>query len=125
MVPTFKSCMGGPLGKGRQWFPWIHIDDLTAACLYLAARGDLCGAFNLCAPNPVRNVEIAQSLGKVLDRPAKIPMPAIMLRMMMGELAGALLGGQRATPANLIAAGFTFKHPDIEMALLNLIQKST
>ena len=79
MVPAFKSCMGGPLGKGRQWFPWIHIDDLTAVCLYLAAHGDLCGAFNLCAPNPVRNVEMAQSLGKVLDRPAKIPIPAFML----------------------------------------------
>jgi uncharacterized protein (TIGR01777 family) len=124
MVPAFKSYMGGPLGNGRQWFPWIHIDDLTAACLYLATRDELCGAFNLCAPNPVRNVEMAQSLGKVLERPAKLHMPAFMLRMMVGELAGVLLGGQRAKPANLVAAGFTFKHPDIEMALLNLIQQS-
>lgn len=121
MVPAFRSFAGGPLGDGRQWFPWIHIDDLMAACCHLASRDDLYGPFNFCAPEPVRNLEMARALGKVLRRPAKMAVPRFLLKMMMGELAGVLLGGQRAVPSRLTAAGFEFSHPRIDGALTDLV----
>lgn len=121
MIPAFRSFIGGPLGDGRQWFPWIHIEDLTAACCHLASRDDLHGPFNFCAPQPVRNLEMARALGKVLRRPAKMAVPPFMLKMMMGEMAGVLLGGQRAVPSRLTAAGFEFRYPKIDGALSDLV----
>jgi uncharacterized protein (TIGR01777 family) len=121
MVPAFRSFVGGPLGDGRQWFPWMHIDDLTAACCLLASREDLHGPFNFCAPVPVRNLEVSQSLGKVLGRPAKMAVPRLALKMMMGEMAEVLLGGQRTVPSRLTAAGFEFRYPQIEGALSDLV----
>lgn len=121
MIPAFRSFIGGPLGNGRQWFPWIHIDDLTAACCHLASRDDLHGPFNFCAPQPVRNLEMARTLGKVLGRPAKMAVPPFVLKMMMGEMAGVLLGGQRAVPSRLTAAGFEFRYPKIDGALSDLV----
>lgn len=125
MVPAFRSFVGGPLGDGRQWFPWIHIDDLTAACCHLASRDDLHGPFNFCAPEPVRNLAMTRALGKVLGRPAKMAVPRLMLKMMMGELAEVLLGGQRAVPSRLTAAGFEFSYPEIDGALADLIGRSS
>jgi len=121
MIPAFRSFVGGPLGNGRQWFPWIHIQDLLGALNFLAARSDLKGAFNLCAPHPVTNAEMADALGKSLGRPAKMAVPAFVLKMMMGELGGVLLSSQRALPAKLLAAGFDFGFPQIEAALADLI----
>lgn len=121
MVPAFRSFIGGPLGDGRQWFPWIHIDDLTAACCHLAYRDDLHGPFNFCTPEPVRNLELARALGKVLGRPAKMAVPPFVLKMMLGEMAGVLLGGQRAVPSRLTAAGFEFSYPKIDGALSDLV----
>jgi uncharacterized protein len=121
MVPAFRSYVGGPLGDGRQWFPWIHIDDLTAACCHLAFHGDLHGPFNFCSPEPVRNLEMARALGNVLGRPAKMAVPRLVLKVMMGEMAGVLLGGQRAVPSRLTAAGFEFRYPEIDGALADLI----
>jgi hypothetical protein len=121
MVPAFRSFVGGPLGGGRQWFPWIHIDDLTAACCHLASHDDLNGPFNVCAPIPVRNLEMSQTLGKVLGRPAKMAVPRLALKMMMGEMAEVLLGGQRTVPSRLTAAGFEFRYPQIEGALSDLV----
>lgn len=121
MIPAFRSFVGGPLGDGRQWFPWIHIDDLSAACCLLASREDLRGPFNFCAPAPVRNMEMSQALGKVLQRPAKMAVPRLVLKMMMGEMAEVLLGGQRAVPSRLTAAGFEFRYPEIDGALADLV----
>jgi hypothetical protein len=121
MVPAFRSFMGGPLGHGRQWFPWIHIQDLIAACWFLASREDLQGAFNICAPHPVRNGQMARTLGHVLGRPSKMAVPEFMLKIMMGELAGVVLGGQRTVPAALTAAGFEFNYPELEAALIDLV----
>jgi uncharacterized protein (TIGR01777 family) len=121
MIPAFKTFMGGPLGTGRQWFPWIHIQDLVAALNFLARRSDLTGPFNLCAPHPVTNAEMAGVLGKVLGRPAKIPVPAFMIRMMAGELGDVLLSSQRALPVRLLEAGFTFDFAHIDAALADIV----
>jgi uncharacterized protein (TIGR01777 family) len=121
MVPAFRSYVGGPLGDGRQWFPWIHMSDATAACCYLASRDDLHGPFNLCAPAPVRNIEMARALGNALGRPSKMAVPRFVLKVAMGELAGVLLGGQRAVSSGLVAAGFKFRYPEIDGALNDLV----
>jgi uncharacterized protein len=125
MLPAFRYFAGGPLGSGRQWFPWIHIDDLCAAIHFLAERDDLAGAFNLCGPHPVRNRELAQTLGRVLGRPAVLPTPALALKILLGEMAGVLLAGQRALPTRLSGAGFAFKYPQLEAALRNLLGRSS
>ena len=121
MIPAFRSFVGGPLGNGEQWFPWIHIQDMVEALEFLASGSDLTGSFNVCAPHPVRNRVMAAALGKVLGRPASMPVPAFLLKMMMGELAGVLLGSQKALPAKLMENGFEFSFPEIEAALENLV----
>lgn len=122
MVPAFRAFAGGPLGTGRQWFPWIHMHDLVGALEFLAFSQSLSGPFNLTAPNPVRNKAMAAALGKVLGRPAVLAAPAFMLKLAMGELSGALLGSQRALPYKLLEAGYDFTFPGIEAALENLFQ---
>lgn len=121
MIPAFRSFVGGPLGSGQQWFPWIHIQDMVAALHFIGGGSDLSGPFNLCSPHPVRNGMMAQALGRVLARPAAMPAPAFMLKMIMGELAGVLLASQRAVPSHLLKAGFEFGYPEIEVALENLV----
>lgn len=120
MIPAFRSYVGGPLGNGRQWFPWIHIQDLLGALNFLAGRPELKGPFNLCAPAPVTNARMADALGKALGRPARMAVPAFILKMTMGELGDVLLSSQRTLPANLLAAGFDFSFPRIDSALDDL-----
>jgi hypothetical protein len=122
MVPAYRSFVGGPLGDGQQWFPWIHMNDLVGALEFLAFTENLSGPFNLTAPNPVRNKALAAALGRVLGRPAIMPAPAFMLKLAMGELADVLLASQRALPAELLKAGYGFTFPRIEAALENLVQ---
>lgn len=121
MVPAFNSFIGGPIGSGRQWFPWIHITDHMNALHFLATQPTLSGAFNLCAPHPVTNKEMANALGNALGRPAVMAVPGFMLKMTLGEAGGVLLASQRAVPADLLAAGFTFQYSTIEDALAELV----
>ncbi|MBK5537056.1 TIGR01777 family oxidoreductase [Pseudomonas sp. TH05] len=120
LLLPFKLALGGPIGNGRQWMPWIHIKDQIALIDFLLHRSDARGPYNACAPQPVRNREFAKSLGRVLHRPAIVPLPAFALRVGLGELSLLLLGGQRATPERLLAAGFTFQFPDLPAALDDL-----
>lgn len=121
MMPAFKAFVGGPLGDGKQWFPWIHIFDHIEALCFLATRSELSGAFNLCAPDPVRNSELAAALGRALGRPAIMTVPGFMLKIAMGEMADVLLSGQRTVPANLLAAGFKFRFNTLSEALADLV----
>jgi uncharacterized protein len=121
LLPPFKMGLGGPIGNGRQWMPWIHIDDQIAAIDFLLNRQDAEGPYNACAPSPVRNRDFAKTLAAILHRPAFMPMPAVALRMLMGELSVLLLGGQRARPSRLQAAGFTFRFTELHAALENLL----
>ena len=120
LLLPFKLGLGGPLGNGRQWMSWIHIDDQIALIDFLLHRDQASGPYNACAPKPVRNREFAKTLGSVLHRPAFMPMPALALKVGLGEMSLLLLGGQRATPTRLLEAGFTFRFTDLRAALDDL-----
>jgi uncharacterized protein (TIGR01777 family) len=121
LLLPFKCGMGGPIGNGRQWMPWIHIKDQIEAIDFLLRKADARGPYNLCAPAPVRNREFATALASVLHRPAFMPMPAFALKLLLGELSVLLLGGQRTRPARLEDAGFTFRFTDLHAALDDLL----
>ncbi|SFA70461.1 TIGR01777 family oxidoreductase [Azotobacter beijerinckii] len=121
LLPVFRLGLGGPIGNGRQWLPWVHIADQVALIDFLLRREDAQGPYNACAPKPVRNGEFARALGRVLHRPALLPAPAFALRLGLGELAGLLLGGQRAVPRRLCEAGFVFRFTDLNAALADLL----
>ncbi|BBO77574.1 epimerase [Desulfosarcina widdelii] len=124
MVPAFRSFAGGPLGNGRQWFSWIHTADLLSAVQFLIGNQNSQGVYNFCAPGVVRQKTFARALGKVLGRPALVPAPSIALRVMMGEMADMLLASQRVVPQRLIDEGFTFRFPDVDRALADLLKAS-
>jgi len=111
---------GGPLGGGRQWMPWIHIDDEVGLLLMLLDREDLSGPFNGSAPAPVRQRDFVRTLAKVLGRPAVVPAPAVAIRLALGEQAVLALEGQNAVPAAALAAGYAFAHTDLEEALRDI-----
>lgn len=120
LLLPFKLALGGPIGNGRQWMPWVHIKDQIGLIDFLLHKPDASGPYNACAPHPVRNREFAKTLGQVLHRPAFMPMPAIALKVGLGELSGLLLGGQKALPERLQAAGFTFQFTELRAALDDL-----
>lgn len=122
MLPPFRFGVGGWLGSGRQWMPWIVLDDVVRAILFLAARDDLAGPFNIGSPQPVRNRDFALALAHALRRPALFPVPRFVLRLGFAEFADeALLASQRMVPERLAHAGFALKHPEIESALRALL----
>jgi len=117
----FKLGLGGPIGNGRQWMPWIHLQDQIALIDFLLQHDTARGPYNACAPSPARNLDFSRALGRAWHRPALLPMPAWVLRLGLGELSGLLLGGQRALPERLTAAGFTFRFTDLDEALNDLL----
>ena len=118
MLPPFKLGLGGVIGSGIQGMSWISMVDLVRIVDFLIERNEISGAVNVVAPNPVNNREFTRVLGKVLKRPAIIPMPALQARLMFGEMAEEiLLTGARVLPARLQSAGFQFAEPDLEQAL--------
>jgi uncharacterized protein len=121
MSLPFKLMIGGPIGDGRQWFPWIHLDDEVGALRFLLEREEARGAFNLSAPHPVTNRELTQTLARVLGRPGFLPAPGFALRIALGEMADSLLQGQRAVPSRLADLGYTFRWPQLEPALRDLL----
>lgn len=121
MALPFKMMAGGPLGSGRQWLPWIHLADEVGALRFLIEREDAKGPFNLTAPNPVTNRDLARILAGVLHRPGFLPAPGFALRLALGEMADMLLNGQRAVPSRLLELGYTFRYPEAEPALRSLL----
>jgi uncharacterized protein len=124
MLPLFRMGLGGPLGNGRQWMSWIALDDLVGAVEHSIATEGLQGALNTVAPTPVMNSEFARCLGRVLGRPALLRVPALALKVALGELSEALLGSQRAVPRRLLESGFRFRHPRLEDALRHALGRS-
>ncbi|SEL22762.1 hypothetical protein SAMN04487787_10812 [Kosakonia sacchari] len=120
LLPLFRLGLGGPIGNGRQYLAWIHIDDMLNGILWLLDN-DLRGPFNMVSPYPVRNEQFAHTLGHVLHRPAIMRAPAFAVRLMMGESSVLVLGGQRALPKRLEAAGFAFRWYDLEEALGDVV----
>jgi len=118
MLPIFKLGLGGRLGSGRQWMSWIGLGDAVRAMLFAIKMETLSGPVNITAPQPVTNAEFTRALGRALHRPAVMPVPALVLRMMFGEMADeALLASTRALPGKLTAAGFQFGQPTVDEAL--------
>lgn len=121
MILPFKLGLGGRLGSGKQWMPWIHIDDHVAICLALLNNAELNGPFNLTAPNPVTNQVFAQTLASVLHRPASLPAPAWVLKRLLGEMSELLLGSQRVIPKRMLNAGYQFKFTELDRTLREVL----
>ena len=118
LLTPFRLGAGGPVGSGAQWWSWITLDDLVGAILHALVTEPLAGPVNAVAPNPVTNREFAKTLGRVLRRPALLPLPAFAARLVLGEMAGALLlASARVVPARLQATGYAFREPVLEGAL--------
>jgi uncharacterized protein (TIGR01777 family) len=123
MLLPFRLGLGGPLGHGRQMQSWIHVEDLCALFRFVLESPAAHGPFNGTAPTPVTQREFARTLGRVLGRPAFLPLPAFVLRLGLGEAAGLLLDGVAARPQRALAAGFRFAHPELEGALRALLAR--
>lgn len=121
MMLPFKLCLGGRLGLGKQYMPWIHIDDMTSALNYLLTQEAVQGPVNLVAPNGVSNSEFTKTLGRVLKRVTIIPVPAWFLKLVLGEASILLLGSQHVVPKKLLEQGFVFRFPELNSALADLL----
>lgn len=119
MCLPFRLGLGGHLGNGHQYMSWIHIEDMVNGIIWLLDN-PLSGPYNLVSPHPVPNAEFTQALGKALNRPARLPAPAFMVKILMGESSVLVLGGQRALPERLEASGFQFRWQGIEAALQDI-----
>ena len=121
LLPAFRLGLGGPIATGKQWMPWIHIEDMVEIIIY-AIQNDIDGPINCTAPQPVTNREFAKTLGKVLKRPAVVPMPAPMVKLLFGQMGDELMvQGQSVIPQKLQQKGFQFKYSQLESALVEII----
>ena len=121
MARPFRLGVGGPIGSGEQWVPWIHIADEVAAIRFLIDAADAAGPYNLVAPEPVTQATLSCELAHALHRPNLLRAPAFALRLALGEMADMVLGGQRLAPRRLLEAGFVFRNPDLSEALAELL----
>jgi uncharacterized protein (TIGR01777 family) len=121
MLPPFRLGAGGRLGNGRQWMPWIHIDDLVGVLLHAATTEAVQGPINGVAPAPATNAAFTLALARAVRRPAMLPMPAFALNVAFGEMAGMLMASQRVMPALALRSGYAFSHPDLDGALASLL----
>lgn len=124
MLPAFQLGVAGKIGTGRQWFPWIHLDDLTSAIAFLIKHNEIHGPVNMSAPNPVRNDAFTKSLGRILRRPTILPVPSFLVKLVLGEFGSVVLEGNRMIPGVLKKFSFTFQFPDLESALTDIVRQS-
>jgi hypothetical protein len=124
MTPPFKVFAGGPIGTGRQWFSWIHRDDLVNLILEALSRKDIEGVFNATAPNPVRMTELCQTIGETLNRPSWLPVPSFALEALLGEGAKVVLEGQQVLPKRTTNYGFKYRYPTVKQALAEILASS-
>ncbi|MCI0732742.1 MAG: TIGR01777 family oxidoreductase [Methylococcaceae bacterium] len=123
MLLPFKMGLGGPIANGQQWMSWIHLTDLIGIIKRLLEDPELRGVFNATSPRPVTNREFTATLAKVLRRPAFIPVPGILLKLLLGEMSILLTGGQKVLPARLLAAGFQYQFANLDDALLEALRR--
>lgn len=122
MLPAFKFGLGGPIGSGKQWMSWVHIDDMVAIILYCINHSEIQGAVNATAPNPVTNADFSEILAGVLKRPNFLTMPAIMIKVLFGQMGEELLlQGQKVVPAKILDSGFEFKYGNLKSAMEKLL----
>lgn len=123
MLPPFKMFAGGPIGNGRQWFSWIHIEDLVNLIILGLKKTDMQGTFNATAPNPVRMNQLCHILGEVLHRPSWLPVPDVALELLLGEGAKVVLEGQEVLPKATTAIGFEYQYPTLKPALNDVVKQ--
>ena len=121
MLPFFRLGVGGPVAGGRQYVPWVHLDDVVGASLRALDDERMSGPFNLTAPQPASNAELSRANGRALHRPAKLPVPAFAVRALYGEMAQVVIGGVRAVPRRLLELGHRFRHPELEPAVRDVL----
>jgi hypothetical protein len=121
MVPAFKAFVGGKLGSGKQWMPWVHVDDVAEIFAYAVAN-EISGVWNATSPNPVRNSEFTKELAGALGRPALFTIPVPALKIAFGEFAQHMVDSARVIPENLSKAGFEFRHPELGEALRDVLK---
>ncbi len=121
MLPAFRLGLGGKLAGGQQYMPWIHIDDMVSLIILLLTKNQCDGVYNAVSPHCVPNGEFTQSLGHAVHRPAFLPMPSFVLKLLFGEMSQLLIYGQNVKPARILEAGFEFKHPELDEALKSLL----
>jgi uncharacterized protein len=121
MIPPFQMFAGGPLGSGRQWVSWIHIDDLVNLIIYCLDRSEVAGVLNATSPNPVRMAEFCQALGEILNRPSWLPVPNIALDILLGEGAIVVLEGQKVLPNRTVSTGFNYTYEQLKPAMAKAI----
>jgi uncharacterized protein (TIGR01777 family) len=124
MKLPFKLFLGGPIGTGKQWLPWIHIEDLVNIYLFLLENKNITGPVNASSPNPVRMIEFAEVMGKVLQRPSYFKIPKFLIRIIKGDLADSITASQRVIPQKLLDAGFDFNFKDVQTSLRDLLSES-
>jgi uncharacterized protein (TIGR01777 family) len=117
MVPPFVFGIGGPLGSGRQWMSWIHLDDVIGMIHWALTTPQVAGAVNATAPEPVTMKQFAAALGRILHRPSWAPVPAVMVRLLLGEMSELVLASQRVMPDAAVRHGYTFRYPALAGAL--------
>jgi uncharacterized protein len=122
MLPPFRLGVGGPVAGGRQYLPWIHIDDLVGIYVAAVDNEDWSGPVNAAAPEPVTNAEFSKALGRALHRPAIAPVPTFAIRLLYGDMAEIVTEGQRAIPARALQLGYAFVHPDLDEALADALR---
>ncbi|MBL7959646.1 TIGR01777 family oxidoreductase [bacterium] len=120
MILPFKFFVGGPLGSGKQWFPWIHRDDVIGSIRFVLVNEKITGAVNLTSPNPVTMNDFCKTLGRVMGRPSIMRVPGFVLKLAVGEFAQFLLAGQKAVPDKLLKNKYQFLYSDLEKALRNI-----
>ncbi|MBN3882412.1 MAG: TIGR01777 family oxidoreductase [Nostoc sp.] len=121
MIPPFKLFAGGPIGSGRQWFSWIHVDDLVNLILQALTKPEIEGVYNATAPNPVRMADLSQTLGQVMNRPSWLPVPAFAIEALLGDGAIVVLEGQQVIPKRTLETGFEYKYPNLQPALTQIL----
>ncbi|MEG4504806.1 TIGR01777 family oxidoreductase [Microcoleus sp. F6_B4] len=124
MLPPFKLFAGGPIGTGKQWFSWIHREDVVDLILYALQNPQVEGVLNATAPNPVRMNELCQTLGEVLQRPSWLPVPSFALEVLLGDGAKVVLEGQKVLPKQTLASGFQYQYPTLKLALEEILSGS-
>lgn len=121
MIPPFKLFAGGPLGTGKQWFSWIHREDIVNLILFAITQPDIEGVLNATAPNPVRMSELCQAIGEILNRPSWLPVPSFVPEALLGEGAKVVLEGQQVLPKRTISKGFDYQYPTVKQALSEIL----
>lgn len=122
LLLPFKLGLGGPIGSGQQYMPWVHLEDMLGIIVFLLNNPQCKGPYNATAPHPVTNREFAKQLGSALKRPAVLPVPAFVLKLALGEMAGLLLTGQNALPEKISQAGYAFRFEHLEAALADVVK---